>query len=232
MSETVEIVVQEEKQIDITRETLGMEKLMDMSTMLAKSTIVPITYQNRPENCFIALDMASRMGVSPLVVMQNLYVIQGKPSFSGSAIASMILSNPKFTNVDLVYVGEEGKDTWGAYVTAQKVRDGKIVKGGTVTIGTAKKEGWYQKTGSKWQTMPEIMLAYRAYAWFGRVYCPELLMGLQSTEEIYDVGTPVETATNLNPYTKKEEQHEVFKYICVVTVSCYRWDDIERRMDI
>lgn len=180
------IIINEEEQAVISKEELSPSKLMDMATMLAKSTIVPISYQNRPENCFIALDMASRMGVSPLVVMQNLHIIQGKPSFSGSAIASMVKSNPHLKEVELHYVGEEGKDNWGAYVTAVDTNSGKQLKGATVTLAIAKKEGWYQKTGSKWQSMPELMLAYRAYAWFGRVYCPELMMGLQSTDEIID----------------------------------------------
>lgn len=186
---------------EVQREVLSFEKLMDMSTMLAKSTIVPITYQNRPENCFIALDMASRMNISPMIVMQNLYVVQGKPSWSGAAVASMIRSNPKFRNVELNYVGKEGTDAWGAFVTAERISDGKILKGSTVTIAISKKEGWYQKNGSKWQTMPEQMLGYRAYSWFGRLYCPEVMMGLQTTEEVVDVVDAVEArATAINPY--------------------------------
>lgn len=203
MTEEIMVKSTEETQLDVPREIMGFDRLTEVAGMLAKSTIVPITYQNRPENCFIALDMASRMGVSPMVVMQNLYVIQGKPSFSGQAIASMIRSAPQFRNVELHYVGEEGKDNWGAFVTAEKVTTGKTLKGGTVTIATAKKEGWFQKSGSKWQTMPEMMLAYRAYTWFGRVYCPELLMGMQSTDEVYDIVSEVpDKAKPINPYEK------------------------------
>jgi hypothetical protein len=195
-----DMIIKEENQLDIKRETVELDKLMEMASMLSKSTIVPVAYQNRPENCFIALDMASRMGVSPMVVMQNLYVIQGKPSFSGSAIASMIRSNPQYTNVELNYVGEEGKDTWGAYVTAENKHNGKTIKGATVTIAIAKKEGWLTKGASKWLTMPELMLGYRAYTWFGRIHCPEVMMGLQATEEISDVSKPKTEAKN--PYTK------------------------------
>lgn len=187
------------KKFEVSREVLPMDKLLETAEMLSKSTIVPVQYQRRPENCFVALDMASRMGLSPMIVMQNLYIIQGKPSWSGTAIASMIRSSPQFTDVQLHYVGKEGTDDWGAYVTAKRVSNGDTLKGGTVSIRTAKKEGWYQKSGSKWQTMPEIMLAYRAYAWFGRVYAPELLMGLQTTEEVVDVNGP-EKSKAVNPY--------------------------------
>lgn len=190
----------------LVEELLTQAKLMEVATMLSKSTIIPITYQNRPENCYIAIDMAFRIGVSPMMVMQNLYVIQGKPIFSGQAITAMIRSNPQFKDVELHFVGEEGKDTWGAYVTAIKISTGKILKGGTVTLAIAKKEGWFQKAGSKWQTMPEIMLAYRAHTWFGRVYCPELLMGLQSPDEVADVstGSTQERNTPVNPYGGKQ----------------------------
>lgn len=191
--------VKQNTSVDLVHEVMTLDKLMEMSTMLSKSTIVPINYQNRPENCLIALDMANRMGVSPMVVMQNLYVIQGKPSFSGSAIASMIRSSFQFKDVELNYVGTPGKDDWGAYVTATRVSNGKRLKGGTVTLGIAKKEGWYQKNGSKWQTMPEIMLGYRAYAWFARVYAPELIMGLQSVEEVNDVYGG-QRSKAINPY--------------------------------
>jgi len=190
-----------EPSANVQREVMNMAETMKMAEMLAQSTIIPETYRRRPENCFIALDMASRMGLSPMIVMQNLYIIQGKPSFSGSAIAAMINASSKFEDVELVYVGEEGKDSWGAYVTGTRRTSGKQIKGGTVTLAISKKEGWYQKSGSKWQTMPEIMLAYRAYTWFGRVHAPELLMGLQSSEEIYDVIERESKADKVsNPY--------------------------------
>lgn len=200
--EEKEMQVHEDKKIEVAREVIPMEKLMEMADMLSKSTIVPASFQRRPENCFVALDMASRMGLSPMVVMQNLFVIQGKPSWSGQAIAAMINNSPRFTNVELNFVGDKRTDNWGAYVSATKVSNGKVIKGGTVTIAIAKKEGWYQKSGSKWQTMPEIMLSYRAYAWFGRVYCPEIMMGLQASDEVEDVIQENSSQKNINPYKK------------------------------
>lgn len=186
-------------ELDINRQPLmSMEKVMELGRMLSKSTIIPVAYQNYPENCIIAVDMANRMGLSPIVVMQNLYVIQGKPSWSGQAMASMIRNSKQFKNVELHYIGTEGEDSFGAYVTAIRTSSGQELIGSKVTIGTAKKEGWYQKTGSKWQSIPSLMLAYRAYAFFGRVYAPELLMGLQSVEEVNDA--EVVTETVVNPY--------------------------------
>ena len=184
-------IIKVKPDFSVAREIMPVEKMMEMSTMLANSTIVPDTYRNRPENCFIAIDLASRMGVPVLTLMQNLFVIQGRPSFSGQAVASMIRSYPHFRKVTLEYAGERGTASWGAYVTAERVSDGRLLKGTTVTLGMAKAEGWLDKKGSKWLTMPEQMLAYRAYAFFGRVHVPELMMGLQTAEEVLDV-QPVE----------------------------------------
>lgn len=197
------LIEQQQGTVDILRKSLGLDGLWDMAEKLSLSTVIPVAYQHRPENCFIALDMASRMGVSPFVVMQNLYIIQGKPSFSGGAIAAMVRANPTLKDVELHYVGTPNTDSWGAYVTATNVKTGKELKGGTVTIGTAKKEGWYQKNGSKWQTMPEMMLGYRAYAWFGRLFTPETMMGLQSTDEIEDCAKPSDAVETVkNPFEK------------------------------
>ena len=185
-------------ELQVAREQLPLAQLTETANMLAKSTMVPVQYQNRAENCFIALDMASRMGVSFMVVMQNLYIIQGKPSWSGQAIASLLRSSPQFAKVSVHYVGTPNTDTWGAYITAIRNSTGETLKGATVSIAISKKEGWFQKSGSKWQTMPEIMLAYRAYAWFGRVHAPELMMGMQSSEELED--TVVQHQEIINPY--------------------------------
>lgn len=154
---------------------------------LSKSTIVPTTYQGKPENCFIAINMANRMGVDPLVVMQNLYVVQGKPSWSGQACKMLIENCGKFTNLKYVYIGEHGKETRGCYLQGTRISDNEVIKGAEVTMEIAKKEGWLGKSGSKWLTMPELMLAYRSAAWFARVHCPEALMGLSTTEESEDI---------------------------------------------
>lgn len=206
MENTNELATVNETPTDVAIPVSGsFESLMEMSKMLASSTIVPVTYQRRPENVFVALEMANRMGVPVMMVMQNLYVVQGKPSWSGSAVASMIKSHPNLTDVELHYVGKQGTPEWGAYVTAKSKKTGAEIKGATVTMAIANAEGWVNKAGSKWKTMPEIMLGYRAYSWFGRVHCPEIMMGMQSVDEVEDVVKEVQESKVLNPFESKEE---------------------------
>lgn len=160
------------------------DQLLRAANMLSQTSIIPATYQGKPQDCFVAIEMANRMGVSPLVVMQNMYVVKGKPAWAGQACTMFINSCGKFTQVKHVYTGEKGTDSRGCYVTATRISDGIQVNGVEVTIAMAKAEGWTANT--KWRTMPELMLAYRASAFFARVHCPEALMGVQLADEIYD----------------------------------------------
>lgn len=182
-----ELIVQVPENTNLAfQDTKIFDQIARAASMLSKTDIVPATYKGKPENCFIAIEIANRMGVSPMMVMQNLYVVQGKPSWSGQAATSMLKNSSEFKNVKHVYTGTAKTDDWGCYVQAERL-NGEIVKGAEVTIEIAKKEGWHSKGGSKWLTMPELMLAYRASAWFARVHCPELLMGMQTKEEVEDV---------------------------------------------
>ena len=166
-------------------------KLMNMSfrmaRMLSGTAMVPDVYRNSPENCLVAIDIANRMGVTPLMVMQNLYVVKGKPSWSGSFCAAAINGSGRFTPLDYEFVGEEGKPSWGCYATAVRLSTGKRCYSDTITMAMAQQEGWLNKPGSKWKTMPRQMMMYRAAAFFARVHCSDILLGLPTYEEVQDV---------------------------------------------
>ena len=175
---------------------VAFQKLFDIGKMFASSSLVPQAYQGKPMDCTIAIDMANRMNVSPMFVMQNLYVVKGRPSWSGQACMSMIKASPLFKNVKPVYTGERNTDSWGCHIEAVSVEDEQQVYGPEVTIQMAKSEKWYSKLDkygnetSKWQTMPELMLAYRAAAFFARVYIPNSLMGCNVEGEAEDISKP------------------------------------------
>lgn len=168
------------------------EQAQRFAKALVNSDVIPENYKGSVSNCMIAIDIASRMGLSPLSVMQNLYIVRGKPSWSGQACRALIENDGRYKDIRTVYVGERGQDNWGCYLEAKYTESGELIKGPIVDIAMAKKEGWYSKKDrngnetSKWQTMPELMLAYRAAAFFARVYRPSAMMGFQTTEEISD----------------------------------------------
>ena len=183
----------------------SFNQLLRAAQMLSQTSIIPQSYQNKPQDCFVAIEMANRMGVSPMVVMQNMYVVKGKPSWAGQACTMLINSCGKFKDVKHIYTGEKGKPNRGCYVTATRISDGSQVDGVEVTMQMAQSEGW--TSNSKWRNMPELMLAYRASAFFARVYCPEAMMGVQTAEEVYDAdSTPINAATSLTAALKGETE--------------------------
>ena len=157
-----------------------------MAQTLSKSEIIPQSYKGKPADCLIAIDIANRLGLSPAIVMQNSQIVRGNFTWRGSACKAMIDGCGRYQKTRYVYVGEEGKDSYGCYLEAID-NDGEIIKGVPVTIAMAKKEGWYNKDGSKWQTMSDLMLKYRAAAFFMRTECASIAMGFLTKEEVEDI---------------------------------------------
>ena len=213
----------------------SFELTQRMAKMFSTSSLVPAQFRDTVEkynsatrqkelvknpealaNCAIALDMASRLNANPIMVMQNLYVIEGRPSWSSQWIIACVNKSGRFSPLQfrIEDLGEqEVQYEEFAWVSGKKqssikkavIRNlvcvahaksldtGEVVESAPVSMELAVKEGWYGKNGSKWQTMPEVMLRYRAAAFFGRVYAPDLLMGFQSQEEAEELAY-IETA--------------------------------------
>lgn len=155
-----------------------------MAKALSESTIVPKAYQGNAGNCIIAIEMANRLNTSPMMVMQNLYIVNGNPSWSSQYIIAMINNSKRYqTELQFDMSGSGDALACTAFAIAH---DGRKVEGPKITMELAKKEGWIGKNGSKWKTMPEVMIRYRAASFFGRINCPDLVMGLYSTDEVIE----------------------------------------------
>lgn len=180
---------------------------MNAADLLARSAIVPDLYryvdsngnhnQNANANCLLALNMAQRMGYDPLMIMQNLYVIKGRPAWSSQFVTAAINGCGRFTALN--YEEKDlGKKEVKYYNDIVKIDDmscvawaidkstGERVESIAITIEMAVKEGWYTKKDSKWKTMAKQMLRYRAAAFFGRSYVPDILMGIYPKDEVED----------------------------------------------
>lgn len=207
----------------------GFELMQRAARLLSSSTLVPVAYRQTIEkvdrygnvkesrenpnalaNSVVALNMAQRMGADPLMVMQNLYIVEGRPSWSSQWIIAAINgcgrfsplrfriesrgereveykstyweNNQRHTKVEKVKINDKVCVAW-----AIEKETGEVIESPAVSIEMAVLEGWYTKNGSKWQTMDEVMLRYRTASFFGKLYAPELLMGLQSVEEAQDI---------------------------------------------
>lgn len=173
--------------------------VVKQAAMLAKSTIIPDAYQGNPANVLVALEYAHRLRTSVLAVMQNLDVIHGRPGLRATFLIGTVNASGRFTPLRFQWEGKEGTDERGCRCVATDKGTGEECVGPLITLGMAKEEGWYGRKGSKWKTAPELMTTYRAATWWVRIYAPEMALGLQTADEVEDVGPrapePQERAT-------------------------------------
>ncbi|WP_025139040.1 hypothetical protein [Achromobacter sp. DH1f] len=208
----------------------SFELMQRAARLLINSTLLPSSYRqfnpgkkdrygnvtewienpNALSNCVVALNMSQRMGADPLMVMQNLYIVEGRPSWSSQWIIAAINGCGRFSPLrfEIKVLGSKlvpYKTTyWEDNQRKTRTEDvaivdkvciawaveketGARIESPAVSIEMAVREGWYTKNGSKWQTMDEVMLRYRTASFFGKLYAPELLMGLQTVEEAQDI---------------------------------------------
>ena len=158
-----------------------------MAKVLATSPLVPQAYHGDIASSLIALNMAQRMQADPLQVMQSLYIVHGRPAFSSAFLIACFNRSNKYSTIRYEFSGEPNTDEYGCVATTTELATGEIIKGTKVTIGMAKAEGWYNKNGSKWKTMPDLMLRYRSAAFLIRTTAPEIALGFPTQDEVLDI---------------------------------------------
>lgn len=198
-----------EGESSIYKSTESFEFAQRQAKSLAESNLVPISYQGQKglSNCLVALEMSKRMNLSPLTVMQNLNIIHGRPSWSAAFVSSQILGCNRFKNFDYIVIGKD--ESLSVQCQAIRLEDNKLVKGTAVTMKMARQEGWTKNT--KYQSMPELMLRNRAATFFGRQYIPDLLLGVQTSEEVVDI-QPIDITTTVEPQVVQEEKKDDFGF--------------------
>ncbi len=166
----------------------AFENAQRIAKALTSSSLVPKEFQGNQNlgNAIIAMDMAQRTGAGVLAVMQSLDIIHGRPSWRATFVIAAINTSGRFSPLRYEFVGTEGKDDWGCRAVADDAA-GNRCEGPLVNIAMAKLEGWHGRQGSKWKTMPEVMLRYRAATFFGRQFAPEILLGMRTSDEMDDI---------------------------------------------
>jgi len=167
----------------------AFDQIWRAATLFASSDLVPACYKGKPENCFIAIEMADRLGINPFAVLQSLVIIQGKPSMEAKLITALVNDSGMFVDpLEYEIVGDDPYAMdYKVRCFATMARTGKVCLGPWIDYKMVKGEGWLDKGGSKWKTMPSIMFMYRAASFFAKVYCSNITMGMQTREEIEDV---------------------------------------------
>lgn len=214
--------------------------------LISKKHLDPTTAQQQASmtavaNCMIALDIATRIGASPLMVMQNLVIIYGRPSWSSKFLISTVNTCGRFEPLKFRFTekGKLGKFNYTEYVYDPTIRgkravtkefDGSkiqdiecvayttakgskdVLESSPISLRMAVDEGWYTKSGSKWRTMPKQMLMYRAASFWTSVYAPELSMGMRTVEETQDVIDITDTAEEVQDEMARKANRETIGF--------------------
>lgn len=183
-------------QTDLLTADLGSFELMQRKAkMLQATSVIPDRFKNNLGDIIVAMDIAHRMNMNYLSVMQSLYVVYGQPAWSAAYMISCFNGCGRFSPITYVIQGE-GLEK-GCYATAVVRETGEEIQGPVVTMQMAQDEGWINKKGSKWKTMPELMLRYRAATFLIRTTAPELTLGIKMQDEVEDVNAPLEQRTEV-----------------------------------
>jgi hypothetical protein len=174
------------------------EHAQRIAKVFAGSTMVPEHFRNNIGNIMIAIEYAQRVDADIFQIMQSLYVVNGRPGIEGKLVISLINRSGRFDLLDYIEEGnltKPEKETDGCYIVTKERKTGKTLTGPKVDWAMVKADGWYDKKGSKWRTIAPLMFRYRAAAFFARTYCPEVLLGMQTKEELEEIITLQPTPT-------------------------------------
>jgi len=152
-----------------------------MAKAIAGSDLAPKDYKDKPENCFVAIQMGSELGLPPMAAIQNVAVINGRPCLYGDAALAIVVVHPDYENHDEYLEGEGDKQT----AVFEIQRRGHKVHRVTFSVEDAKKAKLWTKSGP-WQEYPKRMLQMRARGFGLRNKFPDALKGLNIAEEAMD----------------------------------------------
>lgn len=174
-----------------TLEPKTFDEAMRFASMLAKSTMVPRDFQNKPENILVAVQWGREIGLGTLQALQSIAIINGRPSVWGDAMLALVRGSGLCAEFSETIEGDGDKRR----ATCRAVRrDTPGVIEGVFSVEDAKKAGLWGKAGP-WQQYPDRMLKLRARGFCVRDAFPDVLRGVISAEEAADIPTDPPTVT-------------------------------------
>jgi hypothetical protein len=174
-------------QIATTTERRGfapatITEAMEFSKMLADSTMVPRAYQGKPQDIMVCVQWGYEIGLAPMQALQNIAVINGKPSVYGDAAMALVQASAVCEDVQEYFEGEGTPNPIAVCVAKRRGRKEVVAK---FSVEDAKRAGLWGKTGP-WQAYPKRMMQMRARGFALRDAFPDVLKGLITAEEAQD----------------------------------------------
>lgn len=175
----------------LTRALVRQAVEVEIGHMYAVSGLVPKEFQGNAAACAVIVGMADRMGLDPLTLMQNVAFVSGRPTWKATFAIALANRSGDFKSGLQFRTAGSGRQM-KVTCFAERVADGRMVEE-TVTMEMAVADGWTKN--SKYNSLPEVMLTYRAAMFFVRKNCPELLFGLPAEDEVEQQAVEVRMST-------------------------------------
>jgi hypothetical protein len=153
-----------------------------MATAIARSDLAPKDYKDKPENCFIAMQMGAEVGLPPMAALQNIAVINGRPSIWGDSALAIVMVHPAFESINEYFEGTGDNKTGVCEIK----RRGHALHTVKFSVADAKTAGLWKKAGP-WTNYPDRMLQMRPRGFALRDKFPDALRGLSIAEEAMDI---------------------------------------------
>ena len=159
-----------------------LTEAIQFSDMLASSSMVPKAYQGKPQDILVCVQWGYEMGLAPMQALQNIAVINGKPSVYGDAMMALVQASPVCEDVEEFFEGEGTPNPVAVCIAKRKNRKPVVAK---FSVEDAKRAGLWGKQGP-WSAYPKRMMQMRARGFALRDAFPDVLKGLISVEEAQD----------------------------------------------
>ena len=199
-----------------------------IATGFSKTKLVPAHFQGHPEDCMIAIDLAERLNCPPLMVMQNIYVVGGRPGFSVEFLTALTILRGSFSTPITYSTSGTLNDGTLAVTAKTRLANGAEVSA-TVTLAEARADGWDRNP--KYKSMPEHMLTKRAAGRLISLYAPDVKLGMPTIEEAQDDAI---TAWNepVRPEPQRPAQRGALPVMDAETVAADLGDTIAAAEDV
>lgn len=176
---------------------LDVETLKGQANVYAASSFLPAAWRKLPQvekvaDLIIVINRANVLGCDPLLLLQNMAIIAGQMCWKSTFLLQLLQANGWTAPQYHVTGAPNSADFWqkddnGMAFSAVNPATGERETGSKITVKMVIGERWLDREGSKWRTMPEQMLKYRAVAFFCRTNAPAVLGGFYSQDELEDV---------------------------------------------
>jgi len=202
-----QLIVHDDSSYAMLFDTARFNQSWRIAQAFASSKMVPVHFQGNTAGVFVVLHMATRMELDPFMVLQNMYMVHGKPGMETKLALALVNTRGPFANpIAWEFDNEENPRKCTAFAFLKTTGEKRSY---TLEWDTVVKEKWLDKDGSKWKTLPKLMFMYRSAIFLIRTVCPEVILGLSTFDELQDINgevvdvSPVEVTAKLIPQTEK-----------------------------